>query len=161
MTRSTAAAEIATRLGPDLTVSGTIGSVLAFIPGVTAGIVGFIIFGTTAHFRRIYAETLRRAFCCGARRRNQNNTDDLERARADGGINGFGRGLSGRKPTYHCRVESNGAKLDEMGPSGRIGPVGEDKERVLARAQEVIEQRAAAKLEQPWRTLGIEPIYER
>lgn len=162
MTRSSAAKEIAARPGPDLSVSGTIGSVLTFIPGVTAGIMGFIIFGTTAQFRRIYAQTLRRVFCCGARK-NKKTPDDLETARADGGAHGFGRGLSGRKPTYHCRIESNGAKL-EMGASGRIGPVVEDKEhkdQVIARAQEVIEQRAATKVEQPWKTLGIDPLYER
>jgi len=158
MTRSTAAEEIAAKPGPDLTVSGTIGSVLAFIPGVTAGIMGFIIFGTTSHFRRIYAQTLRRWICCGDRK-NKNNTEDVERSQA-GGLNGAGIGLSGRRPTYHCRVESLGANL-QMGPSGRIGPVVEDKDQVIARAQEVLDQKATAKVQQPWRTLGIEPLYER
>jgi hypothetical protein len=48
----------------------------------------------------------------------------------------------------------------EMGESGGIVPA-EDKNIVIARAQEVLQQRSTAKLEQPWRTLGIDRQVER
>jgi len=193
MTRSAYSKEVAAKPGPDLSVSGTIGSVLAFIPGVSAGIMGFIIFGTTSQFRRVYAQSLRRlcccCCCCGARgkKHQQHNgaADDVERRQTIGSGGGggvIGRSLSGRRyPTYHCRVESGGARL-EMAASGRIqlaaaaaaaanketdvvgGPANqsqEDKDLVIARAQEVLTRKSSARLAQPWRTLGIDRQAER
>jgi len=120
--------------------------------------MGFIIFGTTAQFRKVYAQNVRKICCCGGRK-TKNSTEDVERVQIGRGGNGFSGRLSGRFPTYHCRVESNGMKL-EMGESGRIVPA-EDKNLVIARAQEVLQQRSTAKLEQPWRTLGIDRQVER
>jgi hypothetical protein len=191
MTRSAYSKEVAAKPGPDLSISGTIGSVLAFIPGVAAGIMGFIIFGTTAQFRQIYAQSLRKICCCCCAGRNKDHqdgaADDVERQQT-GGINGIGlgRSLSGRyHPTYHCRVESDGARL-EMAASGRIVAVKEEavpvkgagkikeeevappartarqsEDLVIARAQKVLQQKSAARLQQPWRTLGIDRQAER
>jgi len=210
MTRSAYSKEVASKPGPDLSISGAIGSVLGFIPGVAAGIMGFIIFGTTSQFRRVYTQTLRRIFCCCcASRKNRNHqnggTDDVERRQTIGG--GFsggsgGMNLSGRPggPTYHCRVVSEGTRL-EMAASGRIVAVSNSKEEqqvhvkhvkakeeqqvhikevevpqkakpvakaredeqhlVIARAQKVLQQKSAARLQQPWRTLGIDRQAER
>lgn len=44
---------------PDFTVSSTISEILEFIPGVTAGLLAFLIFGTTAHSRKKYAEAFK------------------------------------------------------------------------------------------------------
>lgn len=111
--------------------------------------------------------------------------------------------LTGRRyPTYHCRVESDGARL-EVAASGRIvavrGPpelakgsepakgsakgsvkaVGalnkkedtvvpakppqsqQDKDLIIARAQEVLARKSSVRLAQPWRTLGIDRQVER
>jgi hypothetical protein len=181
MTRSAYSKEVAAKPGPDLSVSGAVGSVLAFIPGVTAGIMGFIIFGTTSQFRRVYAQSLRKIFCCccgGAARKSKNDTtDDVERRQTigSGSSNALNGRLSGRYQTYHCRVESNGTKL-EMGESGRIVAVREeevdvvpvpvvksqeDKDLAVARAQEVLARRSSVRLAQPWRTLGIDRQVER
>jgi hypothetical protein len=180
MTRSAYSKEVAAKPGPDLSVSGAVGSVLAFIPGVTAGIMGFIIFGTTSQFRRVYAQSLRKIFCCcggGAARKSKNDTtDDVERRQTigSGSSNALNGRFSGRYQTYHCRVESNGTKL-EMGESGRIVAVREeevvpvpvvvksqeDKDLVIARAQEVLARRSSVRLAQPWRTLGIDRQVER
>jgi hypothetical protein len=183
MTRSAYSAEVASKPGPDLSVSGAIGSVLAFIPGVTAGIMGFIIFGTTSQFRHVYTQSLRKIFCCccgggaGGRKSQNAPTDDVERRQTigsgGGSSNALNGRLSGRYQTYHCRVESNGPKL-AMGESGRIVAVKEeevvpvpvvqsqeDKDLAIARAQEVLERKSSVRLAQPWRTLGIDRQAER
>jgi hypothetical protein len=197
MTRSAYSKEVASKPGPDLSISGAIGSVLGFIPGVAAGIMGFIIFGTTSQFRRVYIQTLRRIFCCccaGRKKNSQNGgADDVERRQTiGGGFSGVGGSdLTGRGgPTYHCRVVSDGTRL-EMAASGRIVAVGkdedvvrvkeaevrakeveapkakpiakakEDEHLVIARAQKVLQQKSAARLQQPWRTLGIDRQAER
>ena len=208
MTRSAYSKQVAAKPGPDLSVSGAIGSVLGFIPGVAAGIMGFIIFGTTSQFRRVYTQTLRRIFCCccAGRKKHQNGgADDVERRQTIGGSGGGGGGgmnLTGRGgPTYHCRVVSEGTRL-EMAATGRIvavsssrededkhvkkhvrvkeeevvpGPsppppppppvtkarAAESEDLVIARAQKVLQQKSAARLQQPWRTLGIDRQAER
>jgi hypothetical protein len=201
MTRSAYSKAVAAKPGPDLSVSGAIGSVLGFIPGVAAGIMGFIIFGTTSQFRRVYTQTLRRIFCCcsaGRKKHRNGGTDDVERRQTIGGSGGGGLNLTGRGgPTYHCRVVSEGTRL-EMAATGRIGAVSSSKKEeevvnvkptkhikvkeeevipstpppvakaredeqhlVIARAQKVLQQKSAARLQQPWRTLGIDRQAER
>lgn len=134
------------------------------------------------------------------RHQNGGVADDVERRQTIGSggggggrINGLGLSgsLSGRRyPTYHCRVESDGARL-EVAASGRIVAVRgppvkaiktgktvqavdkethiavpveksqEDKDLVIARAQEVLARKSSVRLAQPWRTLGIDRQVER
>ena len=180
--------------------------------------MGFIIFGTTSQFRRIYAQTIRKVCCCCCASRTKKNhqahggVEDVERRQTIGSGGGgsiqrhdvdVDGSLTGRRyPTYHCRVESDGARL-EVAASGRIvavrGPpelakgsepakgsvkgsvkaVGalnkkedtvvpakppqsqQDKDLIIARAQEVLARKSSVRLAQPWRTLGIDRQVER
>jgi UPF0716 family protein affecting phage T7 exclusion len=132
--------------GPDFSNAATIGSVLTFIPGVMVGFIGFLVFGTTSFFRKIYTESLRE--CCG-RRKNKAQLFDDERddprswkALGSGG---------GRVPTYHCRVESGVVAQVEL---TRL-------ERCVEKGGGMVRSTEAQKLpkkaqQQPWKTLGID-----
>ena len=150
--------------GPDFSTSSTISSVLTFIPGVLLGFIGFLVFGTTCYFRKIYADSIRHycCYCCcgiigGAGRWQKRNASssssfahgDIEDARSWQAM-GNGRG---RMATYHCRIESvapgemelTGFRQQQHGVAGtKKGPV--------VRAVE-----APAQAKQPWKTLGVDP----
>lgn len=54
----------------DLSAGGAIISLVMFIPGVTLGLLIFIVFGTTGPFRRDYARWANSIFCCATRRKS-------------------------------------------------------------------------------------------
>ena len=66
--RKTSAATLAQQDHPDFDTSSTIDDILGFMPGVTIGLLAFLIFGTTAQFRKRYVEAFRSARV-GRRRR--------------------------------------------------------------------------------------------
>lgn len=107
----------------------------------------FLVFGTTAPFRKVYMESMRECCACGSRNKRSAGTS--------GGLED-GRGWStlaspaDRVPTYHARVEAAGNF------SGNARPA--DKGKGNGLVQEFELQRSPAKLEQPWRTLGITPV---
>lgn len=141
-TRYSACKRLAAMEGPDFTNASTIGSVLTFIPGVLVGFVGFLVFGTTSFFRKIYAESLRD--CCGRRKAGIGAFErEMEDARSWSAM-GNGRG---RQATYHCRVQSVG-----NGMEGKRG--GRGFEAKTFEAQKSPQQ--CEKLAQPWKTLGID-----
>lgn len=131
--------------GPDFTTASTVGSILTFIPGVTVGFVGFLVFGTTSFFRKIYAESMRD--CCGRRKHNTRARDeemqDVRTWKAMGSAKG--------RPTYHCRVESLGG-LGEVELTGLSQ--GGGKRSGVVRTLEA--QKSPSKPKQPWKTLGID-----
>jgi hypothetical protein len=160
--------------GPDFSNASTINSILTFIPGVLLGFIGFLVFGTTAFFREIYAASIRR-FCCGAcwqnrwlrRRRGDRNVAsfsssfigdrDVEDGRSWQAL-GNGRG---RVPTYHCQVESGAVgevELTTINGGGSFGRFG--KKETVVRTTEV-SLSSPAKAKQPWKTLGIDPAEGR
>lgn len=149
LTRNAATIQLASQKQPDYSAGSTIYSVLMFIPGASAGLSGFLIFGTIGPFRKIYRESMREccASCCSPRRgRARSDSDDPESGR---GWRALGAG-SGRTPTYHCRVESVGmGKMDIVG-------VGNGKKDGVVR--EFTVPKSPDRVEQPWRTLGITPI---
>ncbi|KAJ9620157.1 hypothetical protein H2203_007922 [Taxawa tesnikishii (nom. ined.)] len=49
---------------PDFSHSSTISDYANYVPGVTASLFAFCLFGTTAPFRRRYAEAIKGAFSC-------------------------------------------------------------------------------------------------
>lgn len=149
LTRHSATVSIASRKEPDYSVSSTISSVLMFLPGSTAGITAFLIFGTIEPFRKVYRESMREccSSCCwGKRRISPSNTDDLESGR---GWRALGAG-SGRAPTYRCRVESVCL--------GRVDLTGIRDGKKDGVVREYTVPKTPDKVEQPWRTLGITPI---
>jgi hypothetical protein len=132
--------------GPDFTDAGTISSVLIFIPGVMLGFVGFLVFGTTSHFRKIYVDSLRD--CCGRRKNKAPPFDDERDDPRSWKALGSG---GGRMPTYHCRVESGGLAQVEMTRLGRCVEKGSG----VVRSTEA--QKPSKKpQQQPWKTLGID-----
>lgn len=46
---------------PDFSSASTVNEILQFMPGVTAGLLCFLVFGTTAQFRKKYVEAFRSA----------------------------------------------------------------------------------------------------
>lgn len=149
LTRHAATVQIASKTEPDYSVGSTISSVLMFIPGATAGLTAFLIFGTIAPFRKVYRESMRECCsCCRVqhRRRARSNSDDFESGR---GWRTLGAG-SGRSPTYHCRVESI-----SLGKIDLVGSVNGKKDGVV---REFTVPKSPDRLEQPWRTLGVTPI---
>jgi len=156
--------------GPDFSRSSTINSVITFIPGVLIGFIGFLVFGTTSFFRKIYMDSLRRYCCCcagakwqkhwrGRRHRQQNSCSskasfalgkdkDLEDGRSWQAM-GNGRG---RMPTYHCRVESTALGAVELTKFPEKAGAAGNKKGPVARTVE-----SPVKAKQPWKTLGIEP----
>jgi hypothetical protein len=161
--------------GPDFSPASTIDSILTFIPGVLLGFIGFLVFGTTAFFREIYAASIRRYSCCACwqdrwrrRRRRRGNAScsssfvgdrrDVEDGRSWQAL-GNGRG---RVPTYHCQVESGAVGEVELrafnnggGGFARFG-----KKETVVRTTEVSVS-PPAKAKQPWKTLGIDPAEGR
>jgi hypothetical protein len=145
--------------GPDFSPSSTIDSVLTFIPGVLLGFIGFLVFGTTCYFRKIYAESIRHyCYCCGcvggAERRKKRDGSSLSPSFADRDVEGgrswqaMGNGR-GRVPTYHCRIESVAPGDVELSNFGQ--GMGSKKGPMVR----TVEDPARAK--QPWKTLGIDP----
>ena len=63
------AARLAQLQQPDLSLSSTISEILQFIPGTSVGLLAFLLFGTTAEFRKKYMEAFQQMRCCWARRR--------------------------------------------------------------------------------------------
>ena len=150
--------------GPDFSNSATIYSVLTFIPGILVGFIGFLVFGTTSTFRQIYAVRIRDYVCCcgcvsgggagwsrrGRRGNNHASSSSSSSFREieDGrSWQAMGNGR-GRVATYHCRIESAALGEVELTKFGRV--VG--KKGSVARAVE-----APANVQQPWKTLGIDP----
>ena len=145
--------------GPDFSNSSTIDSVLTFIPGVLLGFIGFLVFGTTCYFRKIYADSIRHYCCCssgcigGAGRRRERNASsssssadrDIEDGRSWQAM-GNGRG---RMPTYHCRIES--VALGEVELTDFKNDTGSKKGPLVRTAEEPM------RAKQPWKTLGIDP----
>jgi hypothetical protein len=154
--------------GPDFSRSSTINSVITFIPGVLIGFIGFLVFGTTSFFRKIYIDTLKHycsCCCAGAKwqkrwqkHKHQNSSSsskasfalgkDLEDGRSWQAM-GNGRG---RMPTYHCRVESTALGAVELtGLPAKAGAVGNKKGPMVRTVESPV------KAKQPWKTLGVDP----
>lgn len=66
--RKTFTDELASQDGPDFSVGGAINEILLFMPGVTASLLAFCLFGTTAQFRSKYMEVAKSWKCAGKRR---------------------------------------------------------------------------------------------
>lgn len=176
--RHAACIRLAAMPGPDFTNAATINSILTFIPGVLLGFLGFLVFGTTSHFREIYTESIRHYCCCAcisARwqnrwRRSRGNASssssfvgdrDVEDGRSWQAL-GNGRG---RVPTYHCQVESGAVGEVELrtiggGGGGGGGFARFGKKETVVRTTEM-SLSSPAKAKQPWKTLGIDPAEGR
>lgn len=144
---------MASQSSPDYSIAGTITTVLMFLPGASAGLVGFLIFGTVAPFRHIYAESMRECCrCqCQGKRKTRAEVNDIEGGRGWRTLGGINPRM--RDSGYHCRVWSVGhSKLD----LSHVAPEARKKEGVVHGVHELREP--PPRLEQPWRTLGITPI---
>lgn len=98
--RHNSASELANRDGPDFSVEGAVNAAVQFIPGVTAGLLAFLIFGTTRPFRKIYREHF---IACFQRRRKR---PSFEQRRDDVNVERGWRSLENRHApgTYSCTV---------------------------------------------------------
>ncbi|KAF2083366.1 hypothetical protein K490DRAFT_69884 [Saccharata proteae CBS 121410] len=56
---------------PDLSMEQTRVDLIQYIPGAAPPIIAFLVFGTTATFRKEYAKAFRRIFCCMNRSRGR------------------------------------------------------------------------------------------
>ena len=158
--RNEACVRLAAMPGPDFSHSSTIDSVLTFIPGVLLGFIGFLVFGTTCYFRKIYADYIRHCCCCfgyigGGRKGNSSYSSSFADRDVEDGRSWQAVGnRRGRMPTYHYRIES--VALGEVELSSDLGRVASGKEGSVVRTVE-----EPVKAKQPWKTLGIDPLEGR
>ncbi|KAK5136774.1 hypothetical protein LTR08_002070 [Meristemomyces frigidus] len=86
---------------PDYSVGGAVDDIMLFIPGVTASIMDFAVFGTTAQFRKMYADAFRSRKAWVARPSSLEAWDPL---------------ASGRQfDTYRCTIRSGNVESVELG----------------------------------------------
>lgn len=173
--RHNSASALAAKDGPDFSIQSSVNAVLQFIPGVTAGLLAFLIFGTTRPFRKIYRENV---IACFQRRRKR---PSFEQRRDDVNVERGWRSLENthsRAGTYSCTVRG-GNETDSIELSHSIaadGRKGSKGANVISEAEVGASPlgtvpdtptwplrnsaRAGAafdkKVSQPWRTLGID-----
>ena len=102
-TRHTSSSELAAKDGPDFSEEGAVNAVLQFMPGVTAGLLAFLIFGTTRPYRKIYREHI---IACFQRRRKR---PSFEQRREDVNVERGWRSLEQHthgRGTYSCTVRA-------------------------------------------------------
>jgi hypothetical protein len=99
--------ELAAEKDPDYSSGTAITSVANFIPGVTASLLAFSIFGTTKPFRRIYATNL--GTCCGLHRKAPPTPPDSANSMERGWRKLAGPG-SLNAPGYRCSVRGGDAE---------------------------------------------------
>ena len=111
--RKTTTDVLAQQQSPDLSTSSAVSEILLFIPGVTAGLVAFLLFGTTAHFRQRYVQAIQRARSATKRRPSL-----PEPGRGGGDL--WDRLDSGEpSQTYRCTVRAGEIESVELGPSSK------------------------------------------
>jgi hypothetical protein len=144
-------AVLAAEDGPDWSTDSAVSEILLFMPGVTASLIDFLVFGTTQQYRQKYMNFFRSLRCaCRRPKRSASNRSDED---------GFWNELrsAGSRETYHCTIRAGGTPdpdADNMGKGGRVRTsvvVGKDDGLEIGRS---LSQRTAD-LPQPWRTLGI------
>lgn len=115
-TRYTNSELLASATGPDYSTSSVRGAITQFIPGVTCGLLAFLIFGTTGPFRRIYASNLKSLL--PQRRRKRPSFDDRPPTIGGGlGIGGKGAGAMGRSGSGWRDLEREAGGLHGPSPN--------------------------------------------
>ncbi|KAK5124981.1 hypothetical protein LTR85_001171 [Meristemomyces frigidus] len=147
--RKVNARRLATQQQPDFSVAGAVNDILQFMPGVTAGLLAFLLFGTTAQFRKTYAKAFR-----SMRWRRSRRPPSVRPA---GGIGIWDSLDSGRLvPAYRCTIRAGDVDTIEMQSSdisGKSRSAVREEERLPARP--ILSQPSSPPVTQPWRTLGI------
>jgi hypothetical protein len=110
------------------------------------GFIGFLVFGTTSFFRKIYAQSFR-DYCGPRKNKAQLFDDERDDPRSWKALGSGG----GRVPTYHCRVESGVIAPVEM---ARLGH-NVEKGGGMVRSTEA-QMSPKKPQQQPWKTLGID-----
>lgn len=145
------AARLANEQQPDLSVGSAISDILQFIPGVTAGLVAFGLFGTTAQFRKKYGDAFR---SMRFRRKEQPSPE-----RTAGMLGWDALGSTRLGPTYRCTIvagDFDGVEMLESGTAGKSRPaVTVQDENKTSAARPILPQPSMPPVPQPWRNLGI------
>ncbi|KAK3109854.1 hypothetical protein LTR53_016447 [Teratosphaeriaceae sp. CCFEE 6253] len=114
-TRTQNADYLAQRPGPDFSTASAVSEILLFMPGVSASLIAFLVFGTTAHFRQRYRKSLACACCVRKRlrpsslRRSPNGLDVWETLDSGGGP----------VDTYRCTVRAGDVESLELSRAGK------------------------------------------
>ncbi|KAK3110129.1 hypothetical protein LTR53_015904 [Teratosphaeriaceae sp. CCFEE 6253] len=117
-TRTQNADYLAQQPGPDFSTASAVSEILLFMPGVSASLIAFLVFGTTAHFRQRYRKSLVCAYCVRKRlrpsslRRSPNGLDVWETLDSGGG----------RVDTYRCTVRAGDVESLELSRAGKRVP---------------------------------------
>ncbi|KAK4549563.1 hypothetical protein LTR36_006560 [Oleoguttula mirabilis] len=135
---------------PDFSVGGAISDIEQFIPGVTAALLAFLLFGTTAQFRKKYGDAFRSMRC----RRSRRPTP----VQATGGTGAWNTLGSNRPlPTYRCTIGAGDAESVELQDSGNAGKTRpdvtvQDEDSLLGRSMS--SRRLRQPVPQPWNAIG-------
>ncbi|KAK3628677.1 hypothetical protein LTR56_018492 [Elasticomyces elasticus] len=143
-------AHLAKQEHADYSVSAANHEIILFMPGVTASLIAFLIFGTTAHFRKRYRDFFRSLTCCGGKRRPSlsgpgSGTDAWET---------LDRPIS----TYRCTVRSGDADTVELTRPEKSWKEVEVSVQRADKGRDVFVPHSPGRdVSQPWRSLGIPP----
>ncbi|KAK3623437.1 hypothetical protein LTR56_021613 [Elasticomyces elasticus] len=135
----------------DYSLSTARKDVILFIPGVTASLIAFLLFGTTAHFRKRYRDFFRslHGACVRKRRpslsRPRSGTDVWETLESDRPIS-----------TYRCTVRSGDADTLELTRPEKSWKEVEVSVQRADKGRDVFVPHSPGRdIAQPWRSLGI------
>lgn len=149
--RRSSARTLADQNQPDLSPAGAVNDILDFMPGVTASLLAFLLFGTTAQFRKRYVEAVRSARFW--RRRSSSLV------RTNGGMEVWDTlGSGGPVGTYRCSVRAGGVGSIEL--QGHVVPSKSRSSVVFQAEEERLPARSMSARRQsymlrPWRSLSI------
>jgi hypothetical protein len=150
-TRVKSAAFLANEPHPDWSTGSAVNEILLFMPGVTASLIDFLVFGTTQQYRQKYVAFFRslRYCCTRPRRPSSRNSDE------DGIWNELGS--AGTRETYRCTIKAGALQELATGEPSKSGRV---RTSVVVDNEEAHEvgrsfSQRSADVPQPWRTLGI------
>ncbi|KAI6865902.1 hypothetical protein KC323_g4142 [Hortaea werneckii] len=120
------ARELAQREEPDFSSASVINEILQFMPGVTAGLLCFLVFGTTAQFRKKYVEAFRSARYWKRARSSRDKNGSMEVWDTLASDHQKSKG-------YRCTVRGGASHGDDIELHGDPGPLNKKQASVQVR----------------------------
>lgn len=108
--RYTGSEALAQTKSPDWSTEGGVSDVLQFLPGVTSGLLAFLLFGTTAQYRARYVGWFRKLRCGGGRPARDDGEAGQRRGR---GVWDTLPDDAAGVPGYQCTIEGGGGKAGD------------------------------------------------